>query len=53
VYRELAVRSRDTLREVAPLTAPEPDRPALPTGTETSVPLDVLRATKPNKRLVE
>ncbi|MEU7869075.1 gamma carbonic anhydrase family protein [Dactylosporangium sp. NPDC049140] len=68
VYQELAVRSRTSVREVEPLTEAEPDRPSLPTGTGTSVPLDVARSagppdagvspdaaggSKPNKRLVE
>ncbi|MER7276368.1 gamma carbonic anhydrase family protein [Dactylosporangium sp. NPDC000244] len=53
VYQELAARSRASLREVEPLPAPEPDRPELPTGPETAVPLGVARASEPNKRLVE
>ncbi|UAC00399.1 hypothetical protein Dvina_21505 [Dactylosporangium vinaceum] len=47
VYHELTVRSRETMRECAPLPEIEPDRPALTTGAETSVPLDVARAGRP------
>ncbi|WP_433061748.1 hypothetical protein [Dactylosporangium sp. CS-033363] len=54
VYRELAARSRASLRECAPLAEIEQDRPALSTGAETSVPLDVARGSgEPSKRLVE
>jgi phenylacetic acid degradation protein len=51
VYQELAARSRETVREVTPLPAPEPGRPSLSTSQDAAVPLDVAR--KPNKRLVE
>ncbi|MFG2040594.1 gamma carbonic anhydrase family protein [Dactylosporangium sp. NPDC048998] len=53
VYRELAVRSRETLREVAPLAEAEADRPELSTSAATAVPLGVARSGQPNKRLVE
>jgi len=39
-YQELAVRSLATLRECAPLPAPEPNRPRL--GTSAAVPLHTL-----------
>ncbi|MFI5914204.1 gamma carbonic anhydrase family protein [Dactylosporangium sp. NPDC051541] len=62
VYQELTVRSRETMRECAPLAEVEPNRPALSTGAETSVLLDVhrsgpggpeVRSGGPSKRLVE
>ncbi|GAA2394004.1 gamma carbonic anhydrase family protein [Dactylosporangium salmoneum] len=53
VYHELTSRSLATLREVEPLPEAEADRPALSTTAATAVPLDVQRAGKPNKRLVE
>lgn len=43
VHQELAVRSRASLREVRPLRRLEPDRPRLPTGASTAVPLDEYR----------
>jgi phenylacetic acid degradation protein len=39
-YQELAVRSRATLRECQPLSAPEPDRPRI--GGSAAVPLHTL-----------
>ena len=55
VYQTLAVRSRDSLREVTPLAEEEPDRPRLSTSAATAVPLDQARRapTEPSKRLVE
>lgn len=44
LYHELAVLSRDQLREVTPLPAPEPDRPALPFGPEDAVTVREARA---------
>jgi phenylacetic acid degradation protein len=44
VYQDLARRSRATLRPVEPLTAPEPDRPRVSTGTDSAVPLREFRA---------
>ncbi len=44
VYQELARRSLATLREVTPLTEPEPDRPRVSTGKDVSVPLHELRS---------
>jgi len=38
-YQDLARRSLATLREVSPLTEVEPDRPALPTGSDVAQPL--------------
>ena len=42
-YQALAVRSLETLREVEPLTAPEPDRRRLTSAAEDVVPLVALR----------
>ncbi len=47
VYQELAVRSRASLRAVAPLTEVEPDRPTLSTTPATSVPLHEFRRRSP------
>ena len=44
MYHDLAVLSRDQLREVTPLTAREPDRPGLPFGPEDAVPIREARA---------
>ncbi len=43
-YHELAVRSRETMREVEPLSEPEPDRQRM--AWETSVPLHVHKHTQ-------
>jgi phenylacetic acid degradation protein len=43
VYQDLAVRYRATMREVTPLPAAEPDRPALPGDDSVSVPLGEYR----------
>jgi phenylacetic acid degradation protein len=42
-YQALAVRSLETLREVEPLTAPEPDRRRLTSAESDVVPLVSLR----------
>lgn len=42
-YQALAVRSLATMREVEPLTAPEPDRRRLTSAAEDVVPLVALR----------
>jgi phenylacetic acid degradation protein len=42
-YQALAVRSLATMREVEPLTAPEPDRQRLTSAAEDVVPLVALR----------
>jgi carbonic anhydrase/acetyltransferase-like protein (isoleucine patch superfamily) len=39
VYRDLARRSRDSLRPAVPLSAMEENRPRLSTGQDTAVPL--------------
>ena len=44
IYQQLAQRSLATLRTVVPLSAPEPDRPRVSTGTEVSVPLHERRS---------
>jgi phenylacetic acid degradation protein len=44
MYQELAALSREQLEEVAPLTAPETDRPALPFGPDDAVPIREARA---------
>lgn len=43
VYRDLARRSRETLRQVAPLTAVEADRRRLPTDSTVAKPLHETR----------
>jgi phenylacetic acid degradation protein len=43
VYQELARRSQRTMRPTEPLAELEADRPPLPVGVETSVPLHELR----------
>jgi phenylacetic acid degradation protein len=43
VYQALARRSRQTMRPVAPLAHPEPDRPRVATGLDTAVPLREFR----------
>ena len=45
-YHELAVRSRETMREVEALTAPEPDRPRI--QWDSSVPLHVHKNANQN-----
>jgi phenylacetic acid degradation protein len=42
-YHELAVRSRETMREVEAFAEPEPDRPRI--AWESSVPLHVHKKT--------
>ncbi|WP_375385259.1 gamma carbonic anhydrase family protein [uncultured Microbacterium sp.] len=44
VYRQLAERSRETLRPVQPLTTVEPDRRRVSAGSETARPLHEQRA---------
>jgi phenylacetic acid degradation protein len=43
-YHELTARSLATMREVTPLAAAEPDRPALPTDERTAVTLGEFRS---------
>lgn len=43
IYQELAQRSRATLRPVAPLAEPEPNRPRVSTGADVSRPLHETR----------
>ena len=45
-YQRLAQRSRASLREVAPLSEVEPDRPSLPTDSSVGVPLDRYREAR-------
>lgn len=44
IYQQLAVRSRQTLRTVTPLTEVEPDRKRVSTGKDISVPLHERRS---------
>ena len=46
IYQRLAERCRASLRPVTPLPAVEPDRPALTTGADVSVPLHVYRRNR-------